>query len=65
MFRSVIYVVLFLVPVLSLTGIAQTVEPTADTYVRGSGNTDNNYSTEGNLYIKNSNGGSTDRHQSA
>ncbi|MCF7974773.1 MAG: DNRLRE domain-containing protein [Phycisphaerae bacterium] len=61
MFKALISVVSILVPVLGLMNNAQAVGPTADTYVRGSGNTDNNYSTEGNIVIKNTNGGSTDR----
>jgi len=61
MLRTWIYVVSFFVPVLSVISNAQVVEATADTYIRGAGNTGTNYSTEGNLFIKNSNGGGTDR----
>jgi len=61
MCRRLTCLVSFLVMVLSLLSSAQAGEPTADTYVRGGDNGNNNYGTSGNITIKNSNGNSYDR----
>ena len=61
MCRKLIYLVSFVVPVLSLISNAQAVEPTADAYIRGPANDNTNYGSDGQLLIKNSNGNSYDR----
>ncbi|MFH1715883.1 MAG: DNRLRE domain-containing protein [Planctomycetota bacterium] len=61
MCRKLIYLISFVVPVLSLISNAQAGEPTADAYIRGSANADINYGTATGLLIKNNNGGDNDR----
>jgi hypothetical protein len=59
--RKLIYLVSFVVSVLSLISSAQAGEATADTFVRGADNGDTNYGNNSNVTIKNANGNSYDR----
>ncbi len=61
MFRRLIYLVSFVVPVLSLISSAQAGEATADAFVRGPGNDNTNYGSNSSVTLKNSNGNSYDR----
>ncbi|MHC4507624.1 MAG: CBM96 family carbohydrate-binding protein [Planctomycetota bacterium] len=61
MCRKLIYLVSFVVAVLSLISSAQAVEPTDDAYVRGPGNDNTNYGSSGSVTLKNSGGSSYDR----
>ncbi|UCF16801.1 MAG: LamG domain-containing protein, partial [Phycisphaerales bacterium] len=61
MYRGLICLVPFVVPVLILTSTAQAGEATADTFVRGADNGDTNYGSGGSVTIKNANGNSYDR----
>ena len=59
--KKLIYLVSFVVSVLSLISSAQAGEATADTFVRGADNGDTNYGNNSNVTIKNANGNSYDR----
>ena len=59
--KKLIYLVSFVVSVLSLISSAQAGEATADTFVRGAENGDTNYGNNSNVTIKNANGNSYDR----
>jgi len=59
--RRLIYLVSFVVPMLSLMSTAQAGEATADAFVRGPANDDTNYGTGGSVTLKNSGGNSYDR----
>jgi hypothetical protein len=61
MCRKVMYLVSFVVPVLSLISAAQAGEATADAFVRGPANDNTNYGTGGSVTLKNSGGNSYDR----
>jgi len=59
--RRLIYLVSFVVPMLSLMSTAQAGEATADAFVRGPANDNTNYGTGGSVTLKNSGGNSYDR----
>ncbi|MBC8467996.1 MAG: DNRLRE domain-containing protein [Planctomycetes bacterium] len=59
--KKLIYLVSFVVSVLSLISSAQAGEATTDTFVRGAENGDTNYGNNSNVTIKNANGNSYDR----
>jgi hypothetical protein len=61
MCRKLIYLIFFVLPLLSLINNAQASEATADTFVRGAENGDTNYGSNGNVTIKNANGDGYDR----
>ena len=61
MCKKLVYLVSFVVPVLSLMSTAQAGEAMADTFVRGADNGDTNYGTGGSVTLKNSGGNSYDR----
>ncbi|TKJ37724.1 MAG: hypothetical protein CEE38_06530 [Planctomycetes bacterium B3_Pla] len=61
MCRRLIYLVSFVVPMLSLMSTAQAGEATVDAFVRGPANDNTNYGTGGSVTLKNSGGNSYDR----